>query len=104
MRYVMLILIALMNALIMCGVSAQFNIFGSEMDLLLVMLLHAFSDSTFRIVKGLFGYVHEAPICVAVDKARSVIDYVVLPVMAVLICVFYDKLKGRTKAEVRYEK
>lgn len=73
-------------------------------NLLLVMLLHAFSDSTFRIVKGLFGYVHEAPICVAVDKARSVIDYVVLPVVAVLICVFYDKLKGRTKAEVRYEK
>ncbi|MBR3842758.1 MAG: hypothetical protein IKM38_05770 [Christensenellaceae bacterium] len=39
MRYVMLILIALMNALIMCGVSAQFNIFGSEMDLLLVMMI-----------------------------------------------------------------
>ena len=62
-------------------------------NLLLVMLLHAFSDSTFRIVKGLFGYVREAPICQAVDTARSVIDYVVLPVTAILICVFYDKLR-----------
>lgn len=64
-------------------------------NLLLVMLLHAFSDSTFRIVDGLFGYVREAPICQAVEKTRSVIDYVVLPLVAILICVFYDKLKGK---------
>ena len=67
-------------------------------NLLLVMLLHAFSDSTFRIVDGLFGYVREAPICQAVEKTRSVIDYVVLPLVAILICVFYDKLK-RKQAE-----
>lgn len=64
-------------------------------NLLLVMLLHAFSDSTFRIVDGLFGYVREAPICQAVEKTRSVIDCVVLPLVAILICVFYDKLKGK---------
>ena len=70
-------------------------IFMLSDNLLLVMLLHAFSDSTFRIVKGLFGYVREAPLCLAIDKARTVIDYVVLPVVAILICVFYDKLKGK---------
>ena len=70
-------------------------------NLLLVMLLHAFSDSTFRIVKGLFGYVHDAPVCLAVDRARTVIDYVVLPVMAILICVFYDSLKGEKRSSLR---
>ena len=62
-------------------------------NLLLVMVLHALSDSTFRIVKGLFGYVQNAPICRAVDITRNVIEYVVLPVTAILICVFYDRLK-----------
>jgi hypothetical protein len=64
-------------------------------NILLVMILHALSDSTFRIVKGLFGYVHDAPVCQAVDTARTVIDYAVLPLMAVLICIFYDRLKGK---------
>ena len=64
-------------------------------NLLLVMLLHALSDSTFRIVKGLFGYVHDAPICQAIDIIRDVIDYAVLPITAVLICIFYDRLKKR---------
>ena len=68
-------------------------------NLLLVMLLHAFSDSTFRIVKGLFGIVNDAPICRAVDIGRDVIDYVVLPLIAILICIFYDKLKGNTAAK-----
>ena len=62
-------------------------------NLLLVMILHALSDSTFRIVKGLFGYVQNAPICRAVDITRNVIEYAILPVTAILICVFYDKLK-----------
>ena len=65
-------------------------------NLLLVMLLHAFSDSTFRIVKGLFGIVPAAPVCRAVDIGRNVISYVILPLMAILICVCYDKLKGNT--------
>ena len=64
-------------------------------NLLLVMLIHAFSDSSFRIVDGLFGYVREAPLCKAVETTKSVIDYVVLPLVAILICVFYDKLKGK---------
>ena len=62
-------------------------------NLLLVMLLHALSDSTFRIVDGLFGYVRDASLCHTVDNVRTVIDYVVLPLTAVLICVFYDKLR-----------
>ena len=70
-------------------------------NLLLVMLLHAFSDSTFRIVKGLFGIVPDAPVCRAVDIGRNVISYVILPLMAILICVFYDKLKGNTTGKCK---
>jgi membrane protease YdiL (CAAX protease family) len=62
-------------------------------NLLLVMVLHTLSDSTFRIVNGLFGYVHDAPVCQAVGITRNIITYAVLPVLAVLICVFYDKIK-----------
>ena len=52
-------------------------------------------SDTFRIVKGLFGIVPGAPVCRAVDIGRNVISYVILPLMAILICVFYDKLKGK---------
>ena len=69
-------------------------------NLLLVMLLHAFSDSTFRIVKGLFGYVQDAPLCQAVEVTRSIIDYAVLPLMAILICVYYEKLSCFSLAKV----
>ena len=64
-------------------------------NLLLLMLIHTFSDSTFRIVDGLFGYAREAVLCKVVDNTRSVIDYVVLPFVAILICIFYDRLKGK---------
>ena len=37
-------------------------------NLLLVMLLHALSDSTFRILDGLFGYVRDASLCHAVTN------------------------------------
>lgn len=67
-------------------------------NLLLVMLLHAFDDSTFRIVKGFFGFVPEAPICKFVDHARNVtITYILLPLMAIYICVNYEKLKSNVK-------
>lgn len=62
-------------------------------NLLLVMLLHALSDSTFRIVNGMFGYARDSILCLAVDNARTVLDYVILPLTAVLICIFYDRLK-----------
>ena len=62
-------------------------------SLLLVMLLHAFCDSTLRIVNYLFGYVREAPICRFVGYARDGIDYVILPLVALYICVYYDRLK-----------
>lgn len=68
-------------------------------NLLLVMLLHAFSDLTFRIVDYLFGYMAEAPLCQAVEVTRDVIDYFILPVTAILICIFYDRLKGKTAAK-----
>ena len=66
-------------------------------NLLFVMLLHALSDTTFRVVDGLFGYARDAALCRTVDISRSVIDFVILPVIAVLICIFYDRLKKTTK-------
>lgn len=66
-------------------------------NLLFVMLLHALSDTTFRVVNGLFGYARDAALCRTVDISRSVIDFVILPVIAVLICIFYDRLKKTTK-------
>lgn len=64
-------------------------------NLLLVMLLHAFSDSTFRIPDGLFGYVRDATICQVVDYLRNAINYVILPLMTILICIFYEKIKRK---------
>lgn len=64
-------------------------------NLLLVMILHALSDTTYKIPNALFGYVHDAAICQVVEYARTAINYVILPLMAVLICIFYDKLKRK---------
>lgn len=64
-------------------------------NLLLVMILHALSDTTYKIPNALFGYVHDAAICQVVEYLRTAIDYVILPLMAVLICIFYDKLKRK---------
>ena len=72
------------------------SIFMLTDNLLIVMVIHTLNDSTFRIVDGLFGYVSDAPICQAVDITRNVIDYAVLPIVAILICIFYDKLKSET--------
>ena len=69
-------------------------------NLLLVMLLHTLSDSTFRIVNGLFDYVRDASICQAIDIARYVVDYAVLPLIAILICIYFDKLKGPQKGTI----
>ena len=63
-------------------------------NLLLVIILHALSDSTFRIVKGLFGFARDSFFCQSLDRVSSVIEFVILPVMAILICVFYDRLKS----------
>lgn len=62
-------------------------------NLLLVMLLHALSDSTFRIVNAMFGYARDSWLCHAVDTAGDILLYVILPVTAILICIFYDRLK-----------
>ena len=62
-------------------------------NLLFIMLLHAFSDTTFRLVDGLFGYMQDSFLCQAVDTLRNVTDYLILPFTAVLICIFYDRLK-----------
>lgn len=63
-------------------------------NLLLVMLLHAFVDSTFRIVNGLFGYAHEGFLYHAVGCSRDIIEYVILPALAICICIWFDKLKN----------
>ncbi len=66
-------------------------------NLLLVMLFHAFSDTTFRLVDGLFGYMSDSSLCQTVDTVKNVTEYVILPVTAILICVFYDRLKKRER-------
>ena len=63
-------------------------------NLLFVMLLHAFVDSTFRIVNGLFGYSHEGFLYQAVGCSRDIIEYVILPALAICICIWFDKLKN----------
>ena len=63
-------------------------------NLLLVMLLHAFTDSTFRIVNGLFGYAREGFLYQAIECSRGIIEYVILPALAICICIWFDKLKN----------
>lgn len=64
-------------------------------NLLLVMLLHALGDSTTRIVNYLFAYSRDTALYLFVDRARDVIDYAILPLVAIYICVAYDRLKKK---------
>ncbi len=64
-------------------------------NLPLVMLLHTLMDLTSRIVGWLFKFETQPDIVSFISVARDVIDYAVLPIMAVLICVFYEKLKKK---------
>ena len=43
--------------------------------------------------------VQDAPICHAVNISRNVIEYAVLPILAILICIYFDKLKGKSNIE-----
>jgi membrane protease YdiL (CAAX protease family) len=63
-------------------------------NLLLVMLLHAFTDSTFRIVHGLFGYAREGFLYQAIECSRDIIEYVILPALVICICIWFDKFKN----------
>ncbi|MBR6004506.1 MAG: CPBP family intramembrane metalloprotease [Lachnospiraceae bacterium] len=63
-------------------------------NLLLLMLLHAISDSTPRIMGYLFNYPHDSVVCKVADYLGDAIDYVVLPLVAIYICVHFDKLKN----------
>ncbi len=70
-------------------------------NLALVMLLHAFSDITPKISHGLFGWTTEPFILKIIEFAGNVLQYVVLPLAAVYICVRYDKLKrSKSKSEL----
>lgn len=68
-------------------------------NLLLVMLLHAFTDSTFRIVNGLFGYAREGFLYQAIECSRGIIEYVILPALALCICIWFDKLKNNASED-----
>lgn len=64
-------------------------------NLTLSMCLHAFSDLTPRIVGYLFHFDSEPTVSSFISGARNVIDYAIFPLMAILICVFYDKIKKK---------
>ena len=66
-------------------------------NILLVMLLHALSDSTLRIVNYMFGYARDGALYRFFDCSRDVIDYLILPLVAIFVCVYYDKLEGSRK-------
>ena len=93
------------NPLLQCPSTMMWGMFIAAVymlsdNLLLVILLHTLSDSTFRIVKGLFGYARDSFFCKSVDSIRTVIDLLILPLMAILICVLYDRLKNTEKTSV----
>ena len=68
-------------------------------NLTLSMALHALTDLTPRIVGYLFGFESEPAVSSFIFGARDVIDYAVFPIVSILICVFYDKIKNPEKAE-----
>ena len=66
-------------------------------NLPLVMLLHAFSDITPRIIRGLFGFT-TVPVAVhVIDVAREVMEFVVLPIVAVYVCFMFVSLRENVK-------
>ena len=64
-------------------------------NLTLSMCLHALTDITPRIVGYLFHFDSEPAVSSFISGARNVIDYAIFPLMAILICVFYDKIKKK---------
>lgn len=68
-------------------------------NLLLSMCLHALTDLTPRIVGYLFVYDTQPAISSFISVARDVIDYVIFPILSILICIFYDRIKNLKKVE-----
>ena len=62
-------------------------------NLLLSMCLHALTDLTPRIVGYLFMFETKPAISSFVSGTRDVIEYVIFPIVAILICIFYDRIK-----------
>ena len=71
------------------------SVFMLSDNLLLVMLLHAFSDITPRIAKGLFGWTTNPSALQVIENARTVFEFIILPLAAVIICIKYDELRKR---------
>ena len=64
-------------------------------NLTLSMILHALTDLTPRIVGYLFSFEAQPAVSSFISNARNIIDYVVFPIVSILICVFYDKIKKK---------
>ena len=64
-------------------------------NLLLVMILHAISDITPRVSHGLFGWTTSLPTLSVIEYSRNIIEYVGFPLVAIYICMKYDKLKRK---------
>lgn len=86
------------NPLIQVPASALWGLFMAAVymlsdNLLLLMMLHAVSDITPKVARGMFGWTTEPAVLQIIEYASNIIDYVVLPLVAVYICVKYDELK-----------
>ena len=66
-------------------------------NLPLVMLLHAVSDITPRLAQGILGEASNPAAIQVIDIAGDVIQYVVLPLVAVYICFKISSLKENVK-------
>ena len=62
-------------------------------NLTLSICLHALTDLTPRIVGYLFAFESQPAVSSFISVARDVIDYAVFPLVSILICVFYDRIK-----------
>ena len=68
-------------------------------NLLLSMCLHTLTDLTTRIVGYLFVFESQPAISSFISGARDVIEYAVFPLLAILICIFYDKIKNSKNSD-----
>lgn len=66
-------------------------------NLPLVMLLHALSDITPRLASGILGEASNPSAMQALDAAGNVIEYVILPLVAVYICFKFASVKETAK-------
>ncbi len=66
-------------------------IFLYTKNLTLLMVIHAVWDIIVRLPKAFFGFPKVSTGMMVLDVAGDVIQYVIMPVIAVIICLRLDK-------------